>query len=128
MSRRSALGQVLGHGSAKEGVAHWWAQRLTAVALVPLAVWLVVSLIALPGLDRATVIAWMHHTVTALLLSLLMLTAAWHSQLGVQVVIEDYVHERGWKTLALALSTFLHVLIAAAGVLAVLAVAFGSGA
>ena len=126
MSRRSALGRVLGHGSAKEGVAHWWVQRLTSVALVPLTVWFVVSLCALPTLDRATVAAWMGGATTALLLILFALTAAWHSQLGVQVVIEDYVHERGWKTLALALSSFLHVLIAAAGALAVLKVALGS--
>jgi len=123
MSRRTALGQVLGHGSAKEGAAHWWAQRLTSVALVPLGVWLIVSLLALPALDHATVTAWMHGGTSALLLVLLTVTAAWHSQLGVQVVIEDYVHDRGWKTLALSLSTFVHVLIAAAAVLAVLRVA-----
>ena len=123
MSRRTALGQVLGHGSAKEGVAHWWAQRLTSVALVPLSVWLLVSLLALPGLDHATVAAWLRGGTTALLLVLLTVAAAWHSQLGVQVVIEDYVHDRGWKMLALGLSTFAHVLIAATAVLAVLRVA-----
>ena len=126
MSRRTPLGQVLGHGSAKEGVAHWWVQRLTSVALVPLGVWLVVSLLALPVLDYATVSAWMRSGTTALLLVLTTLTAAWHSQLGVQVVIEDYVHERGWKTLALGLSSFAHVLTAAAAVLAVLRVALRS--
>jgi succinate dehydrogenase / fumarate reductase, membrane anchor subunit len=125
MSLRSPLGRVLGLGAAKDGVQHWWLQRLTSVALVPLAVWFVVSLLALPGLDQATVIVWMHQSSTALLLILLVSLAAWHSQLGVRVVVEDYVHAAGTRTVTLVVITFAHVLLALAGVFAVLRVAFG---
>ena len=122
---RSPLARVLGQGSAKEGVHHWWVQRLTSVALVPLTVWFVVSLLSLPSYDHATVVAWMGQLWTAVFLILLVLTAAWHSQLGVRVVVEDYVHGSGTKALTLALLTFFHVLVAAAGVLAILKVALG---
>lgn len=126
MSLRSPLGRVLGAGSAKQGVHHWWMQRLTSVALVPLSVWFLVSLLALPSLDHATVVAWMAQSSTALLLVLLVLIGAWHSQLGVRVVVEDYVHGAGARTVTLVALGFAHVLIAAAGVLAVLRVALGA--
>jgi succinate dehydrogenase / fumarate reductase, membrane anchor subunit len=125
MSLRSPLGRVLGQGAARDGVRHWWLQRLTSVALVPLTVWFVVSLLALPSLGHATLLAWMSQSSTALLLILLVLVAAWHSQLGLRVVVEDYVHGAGMRTLSLVLITFAHVLLAAAGVFAVLRVAFG---
>jgi len=126
MTFGSPLGRVLGSGSAKEGVREWWLQRLTALALVPLSIWFVVSLLALPALDHATVVAWMAQPWTALLLILLVLSATRHSQLGVRVVLEDYVAEAGVRTLALVLVGFAHVLIAVAGVFAVLRVAFGA--
>lgn len=125
MSLRSPLGRVLGAGAAHDGVRHWWRQRLTSIALVPLTVWFVVSILALPSLGYATLVAWMSQSSTALLLILLILNAAWHSQLGVRVVVEDYVHGTGARTLLLVLIGFAHVLLAAAGVLAVLRVAFG---
>jgi succinate dehydrogenase / fumarate reductase membrane anchor subunit len=125
MSLRAALGEVLGRGSAKEGVHHWWLQRVTSVALVPLSIGFVVSLLALPALDYATLIAWMRQGGTALGLVLFVLVAARHSHLGVRVVIEDYVHAPGAKTLALVLSDFAHFLFAAAAVFAVLKVALG---
>jgi succinate dehydrogenase / fumarate reductase, membrane anchor subunit len=128
MSWRSPLGRVRGYGSAKEGVSHWWTQRLTSIALIPLSCWFVVSLLALPSLDHATVSAWMSGGVTALLLVLFVLTACWHSQLGLRVIIEDYVHEEGMKLLVLVLLGFAHVVLAAAGVLAVLRVAFAGSA
>jgi len=125
MSLRSPLGRVLGAGSAKEGVHHWWTQRLTSIALVPLTIWFLVSLLTLPSFEHVTVISWIAQSWTALLLILFILVATWHSQLGVRVVIEDYVHG-GAKTLTLVLITFIHALVAAAGVFAVLKVAFGS--
>ena len=125
MSMRSPLGRVLGTGAAHDGVRHWWMQRLTSIALVPLTVWFVVSLLALPSLGYGTVIAWMSQSWTALLLILLVLTAAWHSQLGVRVVVEDYIHGAGARTLTLVLIGFAHVLLAAAGVFAILKVDFG---
>jgi succinate dehydrogenase / fumarate reductase membrane anchor subunit len=124
MSLRSPLGKVLGMGSAKEGVHHWWLQRLTSVALIPLTIWFVVSLLSLPSLEHVTVISWMAQSWTALLLILFILVATWHSQLGVRVVVEDYVHG-GLKTLTLVVLTFIHALVAVAGVFAVLKVAFG---
>ena len=125
MSLRSPLRRVLGLGAAKEGVQHWWLQRLTSVALVPLAIWFVVSLLALPSLGHATVVAWMSQSWTALLLVLFVLVATWHSQLGVRVVVEDYVHGAGTRTLTLVIVTVAHALIAVAGVFAVLEVALG---
>lgn len=127
MSLRSPLGKVLGAGSAKEGVHHWWLQRLTSIALVPLTIWFVVSLLSLPSFEHVTVITWMAQTWTALLLILFILVATWHSQIGVRVVVEDYVHG-GAKTLTLVLITFIHAFVAAAGVFAVLKVAFGAAA
>jgi len=127
VSLQSPLGRVLGLGSAKEGVHHWWVQRLTSVALIPLSVWFVVSLLALPALDYTTVRAWIGHGWTALLLILFIGVATWHSRLGMQVIIEDYVRG-GAKTVALVLSTFAHGLVGAAAVFATLRIAFGGPA
>jgi succinate dehydrogenase / fumarate reductase, membrane anchor subunit len=128
VSLTTPLRQVLGLGSAKSGVHHWWLQRLTSIALVPLSIWFAVSLLCLPTLDHLTVTAWLSQGLTALLLVLLVLTATWHSRLGVQVVIEDYVHGAGARTVWLVLSGFAHVFLAAAGVFAILKVALGRGA
>ena len=127
MSLRSPLGKVLGTGSAKEGVHHWWLQRLTSIALVPLTIWFVVSLLSLQSFEHVTVVTWMAHSWTALFLVLFILVATWHSQLGVRVVVEDYVHG-GTKTLTLVVITFIHAVVAAAGIFAVLKVAFGGAA
>jgi succinate dehydrogenase / fumarate reductase, membrane anchor subunit len=127
MSLRSPLGKVLGTGSAKEGVHHWWLQRLTSIALVPLTIWFVVSLLSLSSFEHVTIITWMAHSWTALLLILFILVATWHSQLGVRVVVEDYIHG-GAKTLTLVMLTFIHAVVAAAGIFAVLKVAFGGAA
>jgi succinate dehydrogenase / fumarate reductase membrane anchor subunit len=125
MSLRTPLGRVLGKGAAKEGAHHWWVQRVTSIALIPLAVSFVVALISLPALDYATVHSWVHQSWTAVLLVIFIALACWHSKLGLQVVIEDYLHG-GAKTLALILSTFAHTLVAAASIFAVLKVAFGT--
>jgi succinate dehydrogenase / fumarate reductase membrane anchor subunit len=127
-SLRSPLGVVSGLGSAKGGVHHWWSQRLTSIALVPLTIWFTVSILSLPSMDHATVVAWMAQSWTALLLIVLVLVATYHSQLGVRVVIEDYVHTAGTRTLSLVIVTFAHALLAVAGVFAILKVAFGGAA
>jgi succinate dehydrogenase / fumarate reductase, membrane anchor subunit len=122
MSLRSPLGRVLYHGAAHDGVAHWWVQRVTAVALAPLAIWLTVSLLALPD-DYRAVSSWIGAGVHPVLLALVVLLAIWHSWLGLQVVIEDYVHGFLSKTGALLLSTFVHGLLAASALYAVLRIA-----
>jgi succinate dehydrogenase / fumarate reductase, membrane anchor subunit len=119
-----ALSRVLGRGSAHEGAHHWRVQRLTALALLLLGPWFVISLLCLPDLQYASVRAWMSGLCNAALLSLLIGCLCWHSQLGVQVVVEDYVKGRALRMGALIASTFVHVLLAALGVLAVLRVAF----
>lgn len=126
MSLRSPLGRVLGSGSAKDGTAHWWAQRVSAIALVPLTLWLFFSLLLLPGLDYATVRAWLSLPVSGFLSVLTVAVLAYHAYLGTTVVVEDYVHGEGLKVLSLIALKFLYVLCAGAGIFAVLRVAFGS--
>jgi len=92
MSLRSSLGKVKGLGSAKEGVHHWRLQRLTAIALIPLTLWFVVSLLAKVHADHATVVAWVSVPYVTVLLLALSIALFWHLMLGVQVVIEDYIH------------------------------------
>ena len=126
MSLRSPIGRVLGLGSAKEGVGHWWGQRVSAVALVILTLWFVSALLRLGDLGHATVIAWIAAPMNAVLLSLLVGTSVYHSQLGVQVVVEDYVSHHGAKVATLLLLNFLHIVLAALGVFSVLRIAFGA--
>lgn len=120
-----SLSRVLGRGSAHEGAHHWRVQRLTAVALLLLGVWFAVSLLLLPDFGYETLRAWASGLCNAGLLGLFVALACWHSQLGVQVVIEDYVHGAlGYA--ALIASAFLHVLLGVLGVLAVLRLALGT--
>lgn len=128
MSLRTPLGRVLGTGATHHAVGHWWAQRIGAVALVPLTLWFLVSLLALPALDHATLVAWLSRPWNAVLLVALVLAVSHHSYLGLQVVVEDYVHGKGAKFATLIALQFAHILIALAGVLAVLKVALGSAA
>ena len=123
MSLRTPLSKVLGRGSAGEGVGHWWMQRVTAIALIPLTLWFVISLLGSSLQSYEAMRGWFGQPWVAVLSLLLVLTLAWHSKLGVQVVIEDYVHSKGAKTTALLLSTFIHVIAAVAGVFAILRMA-----
>jgi len=126
MSLRSPLGRVLGLGSAKDGTAHWWAERVTAVALIPLTLWFMFSLLTLPALDYTTVKAWLSFPMSGFLGVLLVFVSTYHSYLGTAVVVEDYVHSAGSKLLLLLSLRFLHVLAGGAGIFAILRVAFGS--
>lgn len=128
MSLRSPMGRVLGLGTAKKGAAHWWSQRVTSVALLFLALWFVICVTGLGGFDYATVIGWMREPSTAVLLTLLIATTAYHSQLGVQVIVEDYVAGKGLKIVTLLVLDFIHVALAALGIFAVLRIAFGAAA
>jgi succinate dehydrogenase / fumarate reductase membrane anchor subunit len=127
MNLQSPLNKVLGLGSAKEGSAHWWAQRLTAVGLVPLGLWFGFSLLGLPHGNYDLVAAWIAEPAHAILLILLVFTLVYHSSLGLQVVIEDYIHVPGAKVLVLVAVQFLHVILAVAGVYAVILVSVGAG-
>jgi succinate dehydrogenase / fumarate reductase membrane anchor subunit len=128
MSLRSPIGRVTGLGAAKEGVSHWWSQRVTSVALVPLGLWFVASLLRMPGFGHDAVTAWIAMPLNAVLLLLLIGTLIYHSQLGVQVVVEDYVHHHGLKIATMMLLTFAHVALAALAIFAVLRLAFGGAA
>ena len=125
MSLRTPLGRVRGLGSAKEGVAHWWGQRLTAIALVPLTLWFVVSIAALAGADHGAVVAWLRAPVSAILMVLLIAVTFLHLQLGLQVVLEDYVQTEGLRLAAIIGVKFAAAAFALAAVFAVLKVAFG---
>jgi succinate dehydrogenase / fumarate reductase, membrane anchor subunit len=125
MSLRTPLGRVLGKGSAGHAVGHWWVQRVTAVALIPLTAWFAVSLLGKQLTSYEVMRGWLSQPWVAVGAALLVVTIAWHSKLGVQVVIEDYVHGKGGKTALLLLSTFVHVAAAAAGLFAILRLALG---
>ena len=122
---RSPLGRALGLGSAKEGVEHWWLQRITAAALVPLSIWFVIAIIRLVGADIETVRDWVSTPIPAILLVLLLIATFWHAALGLQVVIEDYVHTPLTKlglVIVVRLGCFA---FAVAGIFAVLSMALG---
>ena len=126
MSLRSALGTALGHGAAGAGVAHWWSQRVSALALVPLTLWLLGALVRLPLGDYAVMSLWFGYGWNPVLLGLTLLVGCWHSSLGIQVVIEDYVHAPGLKLAALLGSNGLHGLLAAGGLYAIVRAALRS--
>jgi len=126
MSLRSPMGRVLGKGAAKDGTDHWWSQRISAVALIPLTLWFLFSLLALPDLHYETVRSWLALPINTLLAVILVAVLAFHSNLGTRVIVEDYVHARATKIAALLLLQFLYVLVAGAGILAILHIAWGS--
>jgi len=122
---RSPLGRAIGLGSAKEGVEHWWAQRLTAIALVPLSLWFVSAIIGLAGADLETMQNWVGLPLPAILLVLLLIATFYHLSLGLQVVIEDYVHTDLAKLGLIIIVRLLSFGFAVAGVFAVVSIALG---
>ena len=116
---RAPLGRAAGLGSAKSGFGHWWTERITAVALIPLTGWLAVSLVAGSGSEYADVVGWLGSPVTAVLMILLLITLFGHTALGLQVLIEDYVHS-GARIWALIAVRFACAALAVAGMIAVL--------
>ncbi len=125
MSLRSPLSRARGLGSAKYGVHHFWVQRVSAIALIPLALWFVfsIAMLASKGASYPAVVYWVSHPSVAVTLVLFLAAALYHSSLGVQVVIEDYVGSEGKKIVALLLSKFVHAVTAVAGIFAVLKIA-----
>ena len=128
MSLRSPLGRVLGLGSARGGSSHWYAQRVTAVALVLLGIWFVGSLATLDGGSYEQVTGWLGSPLNSALALLLVVVAAYHAGLGLQVVVEDYVADKGTRAAVLIVVKFALVVAAVVGVLAVLRIAFGVAA
>jgi succinate dehydrogenase / fumarate reductase, membrane anchor subunit len=123
MSLRSPMSLALGKGAAGGAAQHWWLQRLSAIALAPLTLWLLFSLAGLPSLGYDDVRAWLAGGWTPVWMALLIVAATWHSLLGVQVVVEDYVSGTSAKTAALLLSNFVHAIVATAALFAVLKIA-----
>jgi succinate dehydrogenase / fumarate reductase, membrane anchor subunit len=128
MKMETPLGRVRGLGSARAGAHHWWLERLTAIATLVLLVWLVVSLVRLPDLDHRTVAEWLASPLAAVPMLLLILGMFWHLKMGLQVVVEDYVHTDGPKLASITLINFLSLFGAALAIFAVLKIAFGGGA
>jgi len=126
MSLRTPLGRVLGLGSAKDGTSHWWGQRVSAVALLLLGLWFAFALATMSAFSHADVIAFVAKPINGVLLLLLTAALAYHSYLGIQVVIEDYIHAPGIKVLSLLLSRFLHALLGVAGIYAILKIGLGA--
>jgi succinate dehydrogenase / fumarate reductase membrane anchor subunit len=122
---RSDLARVRGLGSAKDGVHHWWVQRLSAVALVPLGIWFVVSAIKLAGVPLDVYRAWLNTGANVFLMVLFVATLFYHLKLGLQIVIEDYVHDEKAKVVSLMLNTFANIFVGAFSVFALVKVAFG---
>lgn len=126
MSMRAPLAQVRGHGSAKAGAHHWWAQRLSAIALVPLFLWFVASVAVIATADYATAVFWISSPWNSALLILLIAATFYHAQLGMQVVFEDYISTHWLQVTSIILVRFLALLLAAVSIIAVLRIAWGS--
>ena len=122
-SMRSGLGRVRGLGSARDGVSHWWMQRLAAVALVPLSLWFVFSVAALRGASQADVQAWIASPLVTVLLLLVVVATFLHLAMGLQTVIEDYIRDGVAKVAALLVVKWACVLFGLASVLAILRIA-----
>ena len=120
MSLRTPLGRVLGLGSTKDGTGHFMAQRISAIALVLLGCWFMYAMFTIESMAYLEVMRFVAAPLNSVLLSLLCVTGGYHSYLGVQVIIEDYVHAHGLKLLSLIGSRFAHVFLAIASVYAVL--------
>lgn len=121
---RSPLARAMGLGSAKHGTGHWWAERVSAVALIPLTLWFVASIIAHTTSDYANLVAWLKSPFVNIPMVLLLGVSFYHTALGLQVVIEDYVHS-GTRYVAVIVVRLICLALGSAGIMAVLSIAFG---
>lgn len=128
MGTGTRLGRVRGLGSARAGSHHWIHQRVTAVGNLVLVTWLIVSALRLPGLDYDTVAAWLGQPLVAVPMILMLVSIFYHLRLGLQVLIEDYVHDDGLKFGVILLLNFYAIGGAALGIFAVAKIAFSGGA
>jgi succinate dehydrogenase / fumarate reductase membrane anchor subunit len=120
------LGRVRGLGPAGAGAEHWWHERLTSIAAFLLFVWFIASLLRLPDLDHRTVASWLSSPLAAVPMILLIASTFWHLKMGLQVVIEDYVHEEGSKLFWITILNFLVLIGAVTSLFAVLKIAFAA--
>ncbi|MEM7763269.1 MAG: succinate dehydrogenase, hydrophobic membrane anchor protein [Pseudomonadota bacterium] len=125
MSLKSPLGRVLGLGSAKSGTEHWWSQRLTAIAMVPLSLWFVVQMFGMSSFDYNAARAFVAAPVNAILLLLLTFTLLYHSMLGTQVVVEDYVRGAR-KVVMLVVLRFAYIALGVAAIFSILKISLGT--
>lgn len=125
MKLQAPLARVRGLGSAKDGTHHFWNQRLTAIALVPLTLWIMVSIVGMTAMDYETVSQWIRLPLNTALLLVFILALYFHAQLGVQVVIEDYIHSEWQKIACIILVKFLIIFTGLISALAVLKVFLG---
>lgn len=125
MSMRTPLSRARGLGSARTGTEHWWLQRVTAIANIPLILFMIGFVVAHLGASRAELVASIHHPIIAILLALAFLSVLWHMRLGMQVVIEDYVHKPSLKLTALLFNTFFTLILGVAALYAIVTMALG---
>jgi succinate dehydrogenase / fumarate reductase membrane anchor subunit len=125
MSIRTPIGRVRGRGAARSGTSHFWHQRVTALANVFLVTAFVVILVSLLGRSHAAVIQILASPFVAIVMLLMVGSVTYHMKLGMQVVIEDYVHDERWKLLAIIGNTFFAIAIAAGAVYSLLKISWG---
>ena len=126
MSLRTPIARARGLGPGHAGVHHWTVQRLTALSNVPLVLWFIFSAVALSGATYAETVEWLASPVTATLMVLLVISVFYHAKLGLQVIVEDYVHHQGAKVAALAALTLVLFGLAVACIVAILRVSLGT--
>jgi succinate dehydrogenase / fumarate reductase membrane anchor subunit len=126
MTMETPIARVRGLGSARSGAHHWWLERMTSVALLVLFVWLIASILRLPDLSYGTMREWLADPLAAVPMLLLVAVTFWHAKMGLQVIIEDYVHEAGTKAFAILALNFFAVAGAGLPLFAVLKIAFAA--
>lgn len=125
MNLQAPLARVRGLGSAKDGTHHFWNQRLTAIALIPLSLWIMISIVSMTAVDYQTITVWMGSPLNAVLVLIFILALYYHALLGVQIVIEDYIHSEWQKIACIILVKFLIIITGLTSILAVLKVFLG---
>ena len=126
MTMRTPLSRVRGLGSAKSGTEHFWHQRLTSVANIPLFLFFVISIVMLAGADHAAFIAYLSNPIVSITMLLMVLSGVYHMYLGMAVIIEDYIHSEGLKVISLLGNNFFSLAVGIASVFAILKISFGS--